>query len=69
MNKIELGNVINIPSEKADYIVSVISGNIVKLTNYKTKAILTMDYEAALEIKQLVEVDISGHNIEYSLPL
>ena len=62
--EVVLGDVIYIPSEKANYTVSDINGSTVILTNYKTKAVITLDYEAALEIKSLIEIDMSGHNEE-----
>lgn len=62
--KINPGDVIYIPSESKEYTVTCIKGDSVKLTNFKSKSIVTMDYDTALEIKNMQELDLSGHNLE-----
>lgn len=62
--KINLGDVIYISSERKDFTITCIEGSTVKLTNFKSKSRITMDYDTALEIKNMQELDLSGHNLE-----
>lgn len=64
VEKINLGDVIYIPTEKQDFTVTCFEGATVKLTNFKTKTVITMDCDVALEIKNMKELDLSGHNLE-----
>lgn len=60
--KVIIGGTVYISTEKKDYIVASINNNIATLVNYSSNAILTMDVETLLEIKNIDSIDFEGHN-------